>query len=207
MMSEGAKKKNKYEVNLFRFFMLLWTLMLLLVVSDFLKDFYSFLENEEAKYRASLPETVTGELVDLFRSGDMGSISVMMKDDHIINEYETREDLNEYIHSLITSGRISAVPVAEETDDERQVYYIDSGDLRVARAEYHKEPIYDKKSIPVWDLVSLDVYADPSIDIRLSAPENVRLFINGRELTGAGTRTLLDPRRPRSSMKILPFSP
>ena len=193
MTTENRKKKNKYDVNLFRFFMLLWILMMLVGVSDFLRHFYSFLENEEAKYRASLPESVTGELVDVFRNADMETISLMMKDDHVINAYETPEDLNEYIRTLITAGRISALPVEEETDDDRQVYYIDSGDLRVARAEYVKEPIYDKKSIPVWDLVSLDVYAEPAIDIRLCAPENVRLFVNGRELNGSSAVALQDP--------------
>ena len=84
IMNSAEKKDNKsrttgIEFNCFRIFMLLWILILLLGVSDFLRHFYSFLEDQEARYRASLPENVTEELADIFRehvivqfSGDEG---------------------------------------------------------------------------------------------------------------------------------------
>ena len=54
--SKMKARKTGIEFNYFRIFMLLWILILLLGVSDFLRHFYSFLENQEARYRASLPE-------------------------------------------------------------------------------------------------------------------------------------------------------
>ena len=191
---KGKKERTTgIEFNYFRIFMLLWILMLLLVVWDFNRQFYSFLENTEAKYRASLPEAVTGEVVSIFRDGDVNFICELMTNRCPLNDYETEKDLKKYIGSLIESGSISAVPVTEETSDEHQVYYIESGDLRVARAEYTKEPERARRDLPVWDLVSLEVYAEPSIGISISAPENVRLFINGKELTAAAGRMMQDP--------------
>ena len=191
--SKMKARKTGIEFNYFRIFMLLWILILLLGVSDFLRHFYSFLENQEARYRASLPENVTEELMDVFRNHDIEAICALETDKHVINAYETADDLKSYMLTLVETGRISAVPVPEETTDDLQVYYIDSGDLRVARAEYKKRPESGTKDIPVWDLTSLDFYVDPSINISLSAPENVSFFVNGRELVGSTGRTLQDP--------------
>ena len=194
---KGKKEKKErttgIEFNYFRIFMLLWILMLLLVVWDFNRQFYSFLENTEAKYRASLPESVTKEVVTIFRDGDVNYICELMTGRCPLNDYETENDLREYMRTLIGNGSISAVPVIEETNDDRQVYYIESGDLRVARAEYLKEPERTRRDIPVWDLVSLEVYAEPSIGIGISAPENVKLFINGKELSENAVRSMQDP--------------
>ncbi len=198
-MADIREKKEKkerttgIEFNYFRIFMLLWILMLLLVVWDFNRQFYSFLENTEAKYRASLPESVTEEIVNIFRDGDVNYICELMTGRCPLNGYETDKDLREYMRTLIGNGRISTVPVQEETSDDRQVYYIESGDLRVARAEYSKEPERTRRDIPVWDLVSLEVYAEPAISIGISAPENVRLFINGKELSAGAVRVKQDP--------------
>ncbi|MBP5253632.1 MAG: hypothetical protein J6Z21_07525, partial [Lachnospiraceae bacterium] len=70
-MTENENGNNKMkerttgiEFNYFRIFMLLWILVLLLAIWDFNRQFFSFLENTEAKYRASLPESVTEELAD-----------------------------------------------------------------------------------------------------------------------------------------------
>ena len=190
-MTDPVNDKNKMkerstgiEFNYFRIFMLLWILILLLAIWDFNRQFFSFLENTEAKYRASLPESVTEELAETFRAHDVDSVCALMTKKCTLNAYETEDDLKEYIRTLISNGRISMVPVAEETSDEHQVYYIESGELRVARAEYVKEPERNRRDIPVWDLVSLEVFAEPSVSARISAPENVRLFVNGKELTG-----------------------
>ncbi|MCR5618835.1 MAG: hypothetical protein K6F65_01940 [Lachnospiraceae bacterium] len=190
---ETKERTTGIEFNYFRIFMLLWILMLLLVVWDFNRQFYSFLENTEAKYRASLPESVTEEIVNIFRDGDVNYICELMTGRCPLNGYETDKDLREYMRTLIGNGRISTVPVQEETSDDRQVYYIESGDLRVARAEYSKEPERTRRDIPVWDLVSLEVYAEPAISIGISAPENVRLFINGKELSAGAVRVKQDP--------------
>ena len=198
IMNAAEKKDNKsrttgIEFNYFRIFMLLWILILLLGVSDFLRHFYSFLEDQEARYRASLPENVTEELADIFREHDMDAICELETDKHVINAYESADDLKAYMLTLIETGRISFTASDEETTDECQVYYIDSGDLRIARAEYKKQLSGNSRDIPVWDLVSLDYYAEPGIDILLSAPENVKLFVNGRELTSSTVRVLRDP--------------
>lgn len=199
-MTDPVNDKNKMkerstgiEFNYFRIFMLLWILILLLAIWDFNRQFFSFLENTEAKYRASLPESVTEELAETFRAHDVDSVCALMTKKCTLNAYETEDDLKEYIRTLISNGRISMVPVAEETSDEHQVYYIESGELRVARAEYVKEPERNRRDIPVWDLVSLEVFAEPSVSARISAPENVRLFVNGKELTGNSGRTEQDP--------------
>jgi hypothetical protein len=199
-MTEYANGKNNIrerstgiEFNYFRIFMLLWILVLLLAIWDFNRQFFSFLENAEAKYVASLPDAVTEDLAETFRECDVDSVFALMTKKCTLNPYETEDDFKRYIRTLISNGRISMVAVNEETNDDHQVYYIESGDLRIARAEYVKEPERNRRDIPVWDLVSLEIYAEPSVSAGISAPENVRLFVNGKELTGSAGRTEQDP--------------
>lgn len=199
-MTESVNENNKMkerttgiEFNYFRIFMLLWVLVLLLAVWDFNRQFFSFLEYTEARYRACLPESVTEGLSETFRECDADSVCTLMTKKCTLNAYETEDDLKEYIRNLISGGRISMVPVIEESNDEHQVYCIESGDLKVARAEYVKQPEKGRRDMPVWKLTVLEVYAEPSVSIGISAPENVKLFINGKELDVNAGRTLQDP--------------
>ena len=155
MMAESVNENKKMkerttgiEFNYFRIFMLLWILVLLLAIWDFNRQFFSFLENAEARYRASLPDAVTEELAEKFRVCDVDSVFELMTKKCTLNPYETEDDLKEYMRTLISNGRICMTPVDGETNDERQVYYIESGDLRIARAEYSKEPERTRRDIP-----------------------------------------------------------
>ena len=186
-LNDGVKAKYRKGARLYRIFLLSWILCLLVVLSAVLSRFYDFLAGYEAAYRASLPESVAGELLDMFRTQDTGSLYDIATEKPVHGEFETREDVLIYLRSNLQNGEISLKPVRSESTDDHNVFLINSGDVTVARAEYVREPVADVLDIPKWDLVSLSLYADEPRSIHVSAPENVGLVINGIDYTGYGS--------------------
>ena len=185
-LNEGVKARRRKGARLYRIFLLSWILCLLVVLSASLSRFYDFLDRYETAYRASLPEHVAGSLLDMFRTQDTGSLYDIATEKPGHGEFETREDVLIYLRSNLQNGEIMLEPVRSESTADTTVFLINSGDVTVARAEYVREPVADVLDIPKWDLTSLTLYADEPRSIRISAPENVKLVINGIEYSGTG---------------------
>ena len=185
-LNEGVKARHRKGARLYRIFLLSWILCLLVVLSASLSRFYDFLDGYETAYRASLPESVAAELLDMFRTQDTGSLYDIATEKPMHGEFETREDVLIYLRTNLQNGEIVLEPVRNESTADHNVFLINSGDVTVARAEYVREPVADVLDIPKWDLTSLSLYADEPGSIHISAPENVKLVINGIEYSGTG---------------------
>ena len=186
--TEGGRNKAGAGKRAYYIFLFFWCATLVTVVGVLLGRFKRFLEDYEAEcvaaYEASLPESVTSEVVDLMSGQNAEALLRLVGDKPELSGYEADEDIYLYMRNEMQKGPIS-VREETKTEDEPRVFDFLAGDSMIARGEYSKEDLPEGEKIPKWDLVSFAFYTDAAFERVITAPENVTVYVNGVELDKA----------------------
>lgn len=173
---------NKKIVHPFRLFMLLWIGTLIIAIAIGLNYFYKYLEDYEADYQASRPFHTMDDLMVTFDTMDVNTIINLMTVTPEINEFETTDNLNSYILSLLHGKEIAYTTTANHSEDFPE-YYITADGYIVAVVGLKKEPLSPNSDnasrFPKWYISSFEFYTDAQYSVRVEKPSNYKLCING----------------------------
>ena len=159
----------------FGVFLLLWILTLVIAIPVIMARFFTYLEQYEENYHASCNEVVIDEMRSTFLSRDPRAVYDMLTVKPRPGFYENEDDMIEYMGSFMDDGAISITQELTGTDDTSRTFVITCDDKEIAKAEYVKG--LD------WELNSLEFYAPASESVQITAPEDVNIFINGKEMS------------------------
>ncbi len=173
--AENRKGLMNAKSSPFGVFLLLWILCLVIAIPVIMARFFRFLEGYEENYHASCNEVVIDEMRSVFLSRDPGAVYDMLTVKPRPGFYETEEDMIEYMGSFMEDGAISIEQELTAADDVHRSFVITCGEKEIARAEYVKGQD--------WDLDMLEFYAPVSKRVQITAPEDVKIFINGKEMS------------------------
>lgn len=173
---------NKRRIHPFRLFMILWIGTLIIAIAIGLNYFYKYLEDYEAEYQASRPFHTMDDLMVTFDTMDVNTIINLMTVTADINEFETTDNLNSYILSLLSGKEIAYTPTANYSEDFPE-YYITADGYIVAMLQLKKEPLSvnteNASRFPKWYISSFEFYTDAQYSVRVEKPTNYTLCING----------------------------
>ncbi len=162
--------------------MINWLGAVAIVIAIFLGRFYTFLEEYESAYQASRPSNVIDEVMPLFNDADTDAIYDMMSVKPVINEFETEENVKNYMKELIAGKEFKYFESPESTSDIPE-FFVTADGYSVAKISLSAVPGesfgYD---FPVWDISSFDFYTDAQYSVRLEKPDNYSFTINGKEV-------------------------
>lgn len=176
------KAKRRKGAMIYRIFLLSWISALLIVIGSFLGKFYDYLDKYETDYRASRPEVITEDLMILYRTGDIAGIYDLLTEKPAVDEYESVDDLLEYLRPMLDQGPVSFTQNRAESTDEHPVFLISAGDKVISRAEYQMVPKAGDDDIPRWELAYLDLPAEPEVSVDVIAPADISIYINGKAM-------------------------
>lgn len=176
------KAKRRKGAMIYRIFLLSWISALLIVIGSFLGKFYDYLDKYETDYRASRPELITEDLMILYRTGDIAGIYDLLTEKPAVDEYESVDDLLEYLRPMLDQGPVSFAQNRAESTDEHPVFLISAGDKVISRAEYQMVPKAGDDDIPRWELAYLDLPAEPEVSVDVIAPADISIYINGKAM-------------------------
>ncbi len=178
-MDHSAAENRKGILNAksspFGVFLLLWILCLVIAIPVIMARFFSYLEGYEENYHEASNEVIIDEMRSVFLSRDPRAVYEMLTVKPNPGFYETEEDMIEYMSSFLENGAMDIEQELTGTDDARRSFVITCGEKEIARAEYVKGED--------WNLDKLEFYAVPTERVQITAPEDVKIFINGKEMS------------------------
>lgn len=166
----------------FRNFMLVWSGLLLIVISVGLFRFYRFLENYEASYQASRPALDMDRYASLFQNKDFDAIYDLLTVKPVCTEFETTSDINTYLSELLADRSISYTPAEGYTEDSPK-YLIKADDFVLAGLNLTRSSSESRKyGFPVWELSDFEIYTKAPESFLIQAPSNYDVSVNGIRL-------------------------
>lgn len=173
------KEKKKLKIKLFRVFLIIWLGLLSISIGIGLNYFYNFAEDYERVYQESRPYHLMDEVMTVFHSHNIDEIYQMMDFGPAIGEFETDQNVENYIAKLLEDAQFDYVPTANYLDDLPE-YYVTANDYIVATVALRKNPNeYLDYGFPTWYLSSFDFYTEAQHSCKIMAPNNCKVYING----------------------------
>ena len=163
-------------------FCIIWFFFLILAGVLFLGKFHQYLVSYEAEYQASLPEHVADDAVRIISDGNMLAVHYMQTEKPEISEFETEENLCNYMQSLVEGKKIAWAKTDEYTEDAPD-YYITADEYIVAHLTLAKSETQERPyKLPYWDTSFFEFYTEAQHSVRISCPTSMRATINGHEI-------------------------
>ena len=162
----------------FLLFMLIWSSLLVLVISVGLSRFYHFLENYEAAYEASRPDLDMTEYISLIQSGNCDAIYALLTVKPTLSAFETEDTFKSYISELIRDKKITYVPSGQYTE-EAPKYLIQADGVPIAELNLSRSQTQSMQyDFPVWELSDFELYTDAAETFLVQAPSDYTVRIN-----------------------------
>lgn len=171
------KKKGKKKFHVYVAVLFIW---LIAITGAFLyayKRFNDFQIDYETSYQSSSPELVMNDIFSHFESRDIDYIWQNMAEHPQVSQFETEDDIKNYMLSMIEGKTLTYVESGEYTQDrpcytvEADGYVIGTVALsRIGQKEY---------GFPVWGLDVISFPALPLEGAMITIPENSSVYING----------------------------
>ena len=178
-LSQDKRIKKSHP---FLLFLGIWFSFLLLAVVLFLGKFRQYLISYEAEYQASLPEHAAESVVEIFQSNDMVQLGNMMNEFPQISEFETEEDLYNYMAKLVEGRKVSYAKTRDYTDDAPD-YYITADNYIIGRLKLKQSGTEMRKyGLPYWEKDVFEFYTEAEHSVRVSCPTNYHVYLNGKEI-------------------------
>lgn len=176
-------KMSKKKISGFLVFMICWVVVLSIAIGIFLMMFHDYLVKYEAAYQQSRPYHVMDDLMESFIEYDFNTLYGYMTMPPVINQFENRDDLSYFMYELLDGKKISYVKSENYTEDCPE-YYVTADDYIVATVALRKSPVdsldYD---FPVWYVTNFEYYTEPQYNVRIKAPSDYVVTVNGVRLT------------------------
>ncbi|MBR4581607.1 MAG: hypothetical protein IKO32_10280 [Lachnospiraceae bacterium] len=178
-LSEDKTIKKSHPFLLFAG---IWFSFLALALILFLGKFREYLISYESEYQASLPAHYVEKIVGIVQKNDMVSIQALQTEPPEISEFETEQNLYDYMTELIEGKNISFSETEESTDDNPE-YYITADQYIIATLKLKKSANQERKyGLPVWEKDTFEFYTDAQHSVRVSCPTCYHVYVNGVEI-------------------------
>ena len=177
-LSEDKTVKKSHP---FLVFLIIWFFFLILAIVLFLGKFREYLISYESEYQASLPVHYVERIVSIFEKNDMASVGALQTTQPDISEFETEENLYNYMAELIEGKEIGYSETENYTDDNPE-YYITADKYIVATLRLKKAAQERKYKLPVWEKDTFEFYTDAQHAVRVSCPTCYHVYVNGVEI-------------------------
>ena len=179
IIHEDTMKTPRRRPKPFTMFMIIWLGVLSVTIAVALGIFYNFLEKYEAAYQASRSYHAMDNITASVRALDMDSIYNMMTVKPVINEFETEENVKNYMRRLIEGTTIDYKQSEKYTEDFPEYYILADGYI-IAKIDLRKEPESSLAyGFPSWYISNFEFYTDAQYSVRLEKPENYSVSVNG----------------------------
>lgn len=183
MIENDNVVKKESKINGYRLFLIIWLGLLSIAIALGLDFFYNFLEHYEEVYQSSRPFHKMDEIIVPFQDMDTDVIYNLMTLKPEINEFESDDNLTNYMYELIADKYIDYRPTANYNDDFPE-YYITADDYIIATVELRKDPTNIlEHNFPTWYVSNLEFFTDAQFSARVEIPDNYTLFVNGKEVS------------------------
>lgn len=191
--NKKAGSKNKEDDELTRkrkkgwkiFFILLfvWSAALVAAIVYGLNYFYNFTIAYEKAYQDSRPILSMGDIIAHFENADIDYIYENMAEKPQVNEFETEDDVKDYMESLLEGKTISFNEASGYSEDTPN-YTITADGYAVADIKLRKSSEEEREyHFPVWEMTELNFYTAPTEIFSVEAPENYTILVNGIPLS------------------------
>lgn len=161
----------------FLIFLAVWILVLVGAISVFLYKFHGFLEDYEKVYQASLPYHVMDDFCTVFSPLDTDTIYAYLSDKPDINEFESKENVENYFNRLLEDREISYVEAAESTD-KNPVYHITADNYIVGQVSLITAEEKRSYDLPIYRVDSFEMYSDAQFSVNIQAFTDCEVYVN-----------------------------
>ncbi len=180
---DELSRKRKKGWLIFFVFMFVWSAALVAAIVYGLNYFYNFTIDYEKAYQDSRPVLSMGDILAHFENADIDYIYENMAEKPQVNEFETEDDLKEYMGSLLAGKTISFNEASGYSEDTPN-YTITADGYAVADIKLRKSSTEEREyHFPVWEMTELNFYTAPTESFSVEAPENYTILVNGIPLS------------------------
>ena len=169
----SVKKSNKG----FFIFLGIWSAVLIIAIGLFIYRFYYFLVDYEKEYQASLPYHVMDDFMQYFSPVDIDSIYASLTDKPVINEFEIKENAENYMLTLLDGKEITYTEAAESTD-KSPVYHVVADNYIIGNVTLSQDTEKRRYELPIYHVEGFDMYTEPEWDVSVQAFDNCTVYIN-----------------------------
>lgn len=179
MNGKAKKKVQKKRFPVFYTVLIVFLLLGIIAVAiglGYLKDFLADFEGAQYKYVAQ--EVFSEQFAD----PDIDKL--LETSEYKISPYEKKEDLVSYIKSTLT-GDITFKEVKTGVGSEDITYNVKAGDTKFAAFTLEKSGEKSKYGSDYYRLGQIRlIYTQPSMDVRIKAPADCTVCVNGIPVAG-----------------------
>lgn len=200
--STNEKPKTHY----FRTFLIIWLGTIAIVIAYALGYFYDFLDSYEQAYQASRPYHTMDDVMQYFYEMDMDTVYQMQTSLPEITQFETEDNVREYMADLLDGKIITYENTAYYNDDFPEYHILADGYVVATVALRKSQTDHMDYDFPVWYVSSFEFYTQPLEEFKIEVPENFSVYVNGIELTNSYyvNRTSPDENRFVEPYTVLP---
>lgn len=183
-VSQPKKKKKKKSASLkksrriFVICLLSYLIILSVIMGIFLYKFYYFLEDYERVYNESLPYHNMDEFMVAFDSKDYDTIFDRISESPAITEFETDDNVVNYIEYLLDDKEIDYYEATDSTDRNPK-YNITADGYIVGNVSFKQSSKKREHDMPIYEIDEFDFYTDPSYCALIKMPDNCTAYVNG----------------------------
>ncbi len=171
--AESKKFPKKFVI-----FMSVWSASLILLISAFLFFFYKFLEDYEKVYNESLPYHVMDDFLGNFEPVNIDYIYSGITEKPEICEFETEENVKNYLNRLLDSKEISYVEDRDSTE-KTPVFLLTADNYvfgKVSMVQGEDKRNYD---LPKYRINKFEMYCEPEWNVSIKSYDNCVVYVNG----------------------------
>ncbi len=166
----------------FLIFLAVWCTILITGIAIFLIRFNAFLTDYEAVYQASLPFHTMDDIMAAFNSRDAAKIYGLISEKPEITNFESEENVENYISKLIGEKEL-AYTEAKESSDKNPVYYVTADNYIVATVYLKMSDGKRDHDLPIYETDKIEVYTEPEWNVKIKAADNCKIYVNDVELS------------------------
>ena len=177
-MGEKAKKKNgKRTIPIF--YIVYFTLIIVFLIALFFA--LKAIKIKLAEYEASRPYHVADAVMEeYFKPGDAEKL--MEASGYVANEYEDASVPVGVVEGFL-AGDPQYYAVASSSDEQK--YAVSSGELKFATFTIAPSGERDAADYDIWKLRSVELLIAGGESVRITAPGDAVVYLNGRQMTDA----------------------
>lgn len=168
-------KKHSRKRSIFPLIYMLFCLVLVTLIAFALNYLKKYLEN----YEKTRPIYVAEEYMKTVQQDVRGFLKNKIKIEK--GEYETEENFNEFLSSIISSGELSFGQKSGEFNEDAPVYVVAVGRRELASI-YLSSSEVDEFDNKIWQISEVKTSSFSSDKYMIIAPSSTKVFVNGKEI-------------------------
>ncbi len=175
---KNQKKQAKKGRKAFTICLFTYLIVLSAIMGVFLYKFYYFLDDYEKVYNESLPYHTMDDFMTAFDSFDIDTIVADISEKPVISEFESDENLKNYVSYLLDGKEIDYYEANDSTDRSPK-YNITADGYIVGSVSLSQASEKRAHDLPIYELSNFEFYTDPSYCALVKIPDTCTAYVNG----------------------------